>query len=77
MTSKAMTTKIVSIFYSDDCKLKAQVMADGNRFYVDFYKDRILIGSNEIVGHTLRYAEDVAENYVLGVLDIDTEKMES
>jgi hypothetical protein len=40
-------------------------------FLVEFYENDVLMGVKEVVGHTLRYAEDMSENYVLGILKLD------
>jgi len=43
---------------------------DGS-FLVEFYENDVLMGVKEVVGRTLRYAEDMSENYVLGILKLD------
>jgi hypothetical protein len=40
-------------------------------FLVEFYENDVLMGVKEVVGYTLRYAEDMSENYVLGILKLD------
>lgn len=40
-------------------------------FLVEFYENDVLMGTREVVDHTLRYAEDMSENYVLGILKLD------
>lgn len=63
-------------FYSNDFKLESRVMVIDSRIFVDFYKGETLVETMEVTGHSISYAEDMAENYVLGILKIDTEKME-
>ena len=62
----------VSEFYSDRSRHSfnrtAVVSYDGNSFIVDMFEDNLLIKSRVIEGHTLQYAEDCAENWVLGVI---------
>lgn len=36
----------------------------------DFYVNGILVDTREFLGHNLRYAEDAAENYMVGVLSL-------
>ena len=61
----------ISVFYSDDDRLKAVVVANNDHFYVDFYKDEVMLESRKIEGHTVRYAEDMAENFVKGIIKLD------
>lgn len=70
-------SEIASVSYSPDGVRKARVIVEANRFFVDFYKNNVMIESKEYTGHSLSYVEDVAENYVLGVLDIESNKMEN
>lgn len=36
----------------------------------NFYVNGILIETREFIGHSLRYAEDAAENFTIGVLTL-------
>lgn len=72
MTRLANTETEVSQFYSDDTRLKAVVARTSECFFVDFYKDEVMIESRRIEGHTPRYAEDLAENFVNGIIRIDS-----
>lgn len=75
-----MLFKSLAIFYSKDGRLSSKVFVDESRptrFYVDLYKDGIRYETKEVIDHSLRFAEDIAENYVLGVIKIDTTKMEN
>lgn len=71
MTPKKTTNNVIVSLYSDDLSLMAQVMTEDDKLYVDFYKDDVLIDSREATGHSIQYAQDMAENYTLGVLRID------
>jgi len=62
----------VSVFYSDDDRLKAVIVANSDFYYVDFYRDDVMIESRKVDGHTLRYAEDMAENFVKGIIKFDS-----
>jgi len=63
----------VSRFYSKDGSLMATVSQyrDNKSFFVDFYKDEVIIGTRSFDDKTLRYAEDVAENFVDGIITFD------
>ena len=37
-------------------------------FYVDMYKKDKLVESRPLYQHSLMYAEDCAENYVMGII---------
>lgn len=69
-------SRIVATFRSDNLELESRVVVIGSRIFVDFYRGEAIIESREVAGHSIGYAEDIAENYVLGILKIDTEKME-
>jgi hypothetical protein len=62
----------LSTFYSDPHKgidRQATVSVSGDSDYiVNMYYEKNLIHSRTISGHTLDYAEDCAENWVLGVI---------
>jgi hypothetical protein len=71
------TSKTAAIFYSDDLELEARVVIIDSRIFVDFYKKGgKIVESKEVSGHSISYAESMAENYVLGILIINDEKME-
>ena len=72
MTKTKTTNNVIVSLYSDDLRLMSQVSMEGDRLYVDFYKDEILIDSREVIGHSVQYAQDIAETYTLGVLRIDS-----
>jgi hypothetical protein len=70
MKSQKRSSIYVSL-YSDDFRLMAQVCEEGEKLFVDFYRDEILLDSREVTGHSIQYAQDIAENYTLGILRID------
>lgn len=69
-------SRIAATFRSDNLELESRVVVIDSRIFVDFYRGDGIIESREVAGHSIGYAEDMAENYVLGILKIDTEKME-
>ena len=40
-------------------------------YNVTFFKDNIWHGTRNITGHSEQYAEDCAENFVMGIFDVD------
>lgn len=75
MNLKKQTNNVIMSLYSDDLRLMAQVSMEGSRLYVDFYKDDVLLDSREVVDHSVPYAQDIAENYVMGILKIDSKTL--
>ena len=61
----------LSVFYSNDLCLKGVVIQGNDCYFVDFFKDDVIIDSRRIEGKSLRYAEDIAENFVNGIIQID------
>lgn len=45
----------------------AEVKKNINGYYVDFYENGHKFGSTKLYDHTESYAEDAAENWVLGI----------
>lgn len=63
-------TKILSEFYGQGQydKRKATVSARYRGYVVLMYEDSVLMHQQEITEHTQQYAEDCAENWVIGVI---------
>ena len=51
--------------YSDR---KAIVMKNSEGFYVEFYKGDEIVERRTVYEHSERYAEDTAENFVMGII---------
>jgi hypothetical protein len=49
----------------------AHVCKDDKGFYVDLYYQDAWLEKRELYDHSERYAEDCAENFVLGIFDVD------
>ena len=66
-----MVEEFISEFYSVDRKRKAHVTKDKYHYAVHMYVEHSglmkLYNTELISNHTLQYAEDLAENFVLGV----------
>ena len=63
--------KVLSEFTGSGNHRAAQVVLDEGVYIVEFYYNDILIDRCHCEDHGLRYAEDVAENYVLEILKIN------
>ena len=72
-----MSRKQISVFYSEDLDLKAIVYYEvgTDKFEVDYAKNGLLIATESYEGHSLRYHEDAAENYVNGIKKLDESKV--
>lgn len=58
--------KLLSTYMQDN--LKAETFIDENGNYgARFYKDNVWLVDELYKGHSEQYAEDAAENYVIGV----------
>ena len=57
-------------FYGEDkySNRKASVFKEGDDYLVYMMQDAAVIEERRIVGHSEQYAEDCAENWVLGVI---------
>ena len=51
----------------------AEVYSVPEGYRVTFFKDNIWYGSRIIEGHSEQYAEDCAENFVMGIFDVGEE----
>ncbi len=59
----------LSTYWGDDefSYRKAYVMKNSHGYYVDMWEHEQLIESRSLYEHSERYAEDCAENYVMGI----------
>jgi len=58
-------------FWSDDKSKTATIILDDNTYGVEFYENNELIEYRKFPNKSLRYAEDAAENFTLGILRFD------
>lgn len=67
-----MPWKQVSKHISQDMKKHARVNHDMELdcFFIDFYLDGVYVITERYPGKSRHYAEDAAENYVLGILNV-------
>jgi quinol monooxygenase YgiN len=66
-------TQSLSEFYSDpksglNRMSKVSASLSGTVYIIEMFEDEKLIHSHTVSDHTLEYAEDCAENWVLGVI---------
>jgi hypothetical protein len=52
-------------------KRRAEVHKVTEGYNVTFFKDNIWYGTRNIVDHSESYAEDCAENFVMGIFDVE------
>lgn len=62
--------KIISKFWSDDKRKKSVVYESNSVLMVDFFYDEYPIAVRHFKGKSIHYAEDAAENYTLGILQL-------
>ncbi len=62
----------LSTFFSDDMDLKAIVYLDTEKkvYEVDYAKNGLIVTTESYTEQSLRYHEDAAENYVMGIKKI-------
>lgn len=58
----------VSRFYSNDQKRYADIISSRNGYEVEMYEDDKHVHHQECWDHTRQYADDCAENWVVGVI---------
>ena len=63
----------VTKFWSDDQTKTSEVVLIHGVLYVKMYEDEELVGCEDFPNNTIQYAEDAAENYVLGIKKLNTE----
>lgn len=68
---KQETMMTLSEFWSDDNSKTATIILDNGTYGVEFYQDNELIEYRTFPNKSLRYAEDAAENFTLGILRFD------
>ena len=57
-------------YWSDDKNRKASVHKNQQGFYVKLFEGGFLREVRRLYSHSQQYAEDCAENFVLGVFDL-------
>jgi hypothetical protein len=60
----------IAVHYSADERLKAVVAREDDVFVVEFYKDEVILNTEQYPAHSVGYAQDAAENYTLGIKKI-------
>jgi len=61
----------ISTYWGDDtfADRKAIVMKNNEGFYVEFYKNEEVVERRTVYEHSENYAEDTAENFVMGIIN--------
>lgn len=57
----------ISEFYSEDKSKKAIIVSHDDSYSIDLYENDKYYHTILYAGNSLRYVEDAAENYVLGI----------
>jgi hypothetical protein len=65
-----MTTSTELHYYERDDRM-AKVFRSYEGHYVEFYKNNVLVERRELYEHSEEYAENAAENYVDGVMQLN------
>jgi hypothetical protein len=71
-----MMSKVLSEFWSDDNYKKALVCVDAKTqcYFIECYDVHLsglkIVDTISFPGRSLRYAEDAAENFILGILNV-------
>jgi hypothetical protein len=63
---------IVSIFEKNG--RKSEIHHENNQFFVRLYENNILIDEQSLAGHSIHYAESLAENFVDRIGSFNTTK---
>ena len=64
--------KVISEFFSPSGDLQSKVcLTEVNVATVEFYRDDELVATREFPNNTIQYAEDAAENFVMGIGQFD------
>jgi hypothetical protein len=59
----------ISTYFSEEAPtmLRAEVFQDGNMYGIQYFKGEAIFNEERFPGKSLRYAEDAAENWALGI----------
>ena len=55
-----------------ESNIRKHVTQDGEMYVVDLIEDGVLLEERELPGKSIHYANDVAENWLLGIINIET-----
>lgn len=64
------TSVVITERVSDDRRKTAVVFMESGKYFVQLKLDGKLIETRDLSNYSLYYAEDLAENYVSGVLNL-------
>lgn len=65
---RGMITEEISRHFSDNGKKEAVVIKTEKGYMVELYEKSRYVKTVDVSSHSLNYAEDTAENYVLNIL---------
>jgi hypothetical protein len=64
-------TEVLSAYYSEDGLREAHVRKDVYGFFVDLLIDGVVKETRVLYEHSESYAENCAENFALGIFDVE------
>ena len=67
-------SQVIHEYRNDNRTATVRLTSEG--FEVDLAKDNVIIETRQVHNHSESYAEDVADNYVLGVFDVKKNEKE-
>ena len=67
-------SQVIHEYRNDNRTATVRLTSEG--FEVDLAKDNVIIETRQVHNHSESYAEDVADNYVLGVFDAKKKEKE-
>ena len=59
----------ISTYRSEDGERIAEVRRNEDGYYVEFYLNEEYVKVVDVSAHSIHFAEDIAENYVLGIIN--------
>jgi hypothetical protein len=66
-----MEDTVISTYFSESTNGRAEVKQQGDAYFVEYYSPNgDLITKENFAGKSLRYVEDAAENWALGIKTI-------
>jgi hypothetical protein len=71
MTSPVIHEYEIKTLHDNKDIRKAVIITYGDGFYIDFYKDDVLIDSYNAFGESLSHVESIAKSYIDGIIGID------
>ena len=62
--------KVLAVFSTENDERKAELIEEGDTMWINFYENGNMIAAETYEGHSRRFYEDAAENFVLGIKNV-------